>query len=448
MAVDVIMPKLGLTMETGTIVVWRKHEGEPVAEGEILLEVETDKAVVEVPAPGSGILRGVQVGTDQPVPVGTVIARPGGGWRGGRGARGLQPVAWWTSAMATPGVSAATPAARRVAREHGVDLALVMGTGPEGGVKEGDVVAFVAGQSQARPASPSGEEGRGAAWCGHPGAGGFGPGGRIQRADVLGAAGQAGAVQEEPTPASVAQAPTSKGAPPSFSYVSASRRVELNAIRATTARRMAESFQTVPHFALNVEVDMSEAIRMRERLMDSVVKKTGKRLTFTAILVRCVSQVLSQHPEVNASYVDGAIEQYEEINVGVAMALEAGLMVPVIRRANEKSLVETASALSEMEGRAAKMRFRPEELSGGTFTISNLGMYGISEFTAIVNPPESAILAVGQTEDRPVVRDGAVVVRPIMKLTLSIDHRALDGAAAAKFLRDIKLTLENPYLLV
>jgi len=211
---------------------------------------------------------------------------------------------------------------------------------------------------------------------------------------------------------------------------------------------MTESFQTVPHFALSVEVDMTEAIRMRERLMDSVVKKTGRRLTYTAILVRCISQVLRQHPDVNASYVDGAIERYEEVNVGVAMALEAGLMVPVIRRADQMSLVETAAALGELEGRAGTMKFRPEDLFGGTFTISNLGMVGISEFTAIVNPPESGILAVGQTEERPVVRDGSVVVRPIMKLTLSIDHRTMDGATAAKFLRDVKLTLENPYLLV
>lgn len=456
MAVEIIMPKLGLTMETGTIVLWRKKEGEPVTEGEVLLEVETDKATVEVPASSSGILSGVKVGTDEPVPVGTVIAyltAAGESVPTGNGsavsasdeAAGGPTTEETSSAPAKASTSAdgsdrirATPAARRVAREFSIDLSAVQGTGPEGRIKERDVVAFQATAPRSKPVTPLAKKAAEQVGVDLRQVEGTGPSGRVLRADVLKVASQA-APAAAVTPVKVATG---------FSVVSPSKRVALNNIRSTTARRMVESVQTAPHFALSVEVDMSEVIRMRERLMESVVKKTGKRLTYTAILIRCVSEVLRQHPDVNASYIDGAIEQYEEVNVGVAMALENGLMVPVIRNADRKSLADITAAMADLEARAKQMKFRPEELSGGTFTISNLGMFGITEFTAIINPPESAILAVGQTEERPVVRDGQVVVRPIMKLTLSIDHRVMDGATGAKFLRDIKQTLENPYLLV
>jgi pyruvate dehydrogenase E2 component (dihydrolipoamide acetyltransferase) len=436
MAVEIIMPKLGLTMEEGTVVAWRKQDGEAVAAGEVLLEVETDKATVEVPAPADGFLKLLVSAGGAALPVGTVLAYLGDG------AVDSGPTAGGTAPTQTVAEDAervrATPAARRLAREKGIDLTQVAGTGPEGRIKEGDVLSFQPAQGQAKVASPLAKKTAQGLGVDISVVEGTGPAGRVHRADVLMAASGTTAAAEKP-----AARPAT-----SVSYGLPSQRVALSKIRATTAERMTQSFQTAPHFALSVEVDMTEATRMREKLMDSVVMRTGKRLTFTAILVRCVAQVLGQHPDVNASFLDGAIEQWEDVNLGVAMSLKQGLMVPVIRNADRKTMVEISSALGELESRSKEMKFRPEELSGGTFTISNLGMYGISEFTAIINPPESAILAVGQIDDKPVVRDGAVVVRPIMKLTLSIDHRALDGAAAAIFLRDIKTMMENPYLLV
>lgn len=448
MAVDIIMPKLGLTMEEGTVVAWRKQDGEAITEGEVLLEVETDKATVEVPSPASGFLKLVVPAGGDPLPVGSLLAYLSDSDAAGGGPDTATAVAPIHVVSVDRERIRATPAARRAAREKGLDLSGITGTGPEGRIKERDVLSFesvrLQAQAAGKAASPLAKKAAQELGVDVSRVDGTGPAGRVVREDVLRAASTVAAPVQKPA----VEKPPIQQTAAGFDYVPASHRMKLSNMRATTAKRMSQSFQTAPHFALSVEVDMSESARMRQKLIDSVAKSTGKRLTFTAILVRCAGQVLRQRPEVNASYLDGAIERWDEVNVGVAMALEQGLMVPVIRNVDRKSLAEISTALSELEMRSKEMKFRPDDLSGGTFTISNLGMFGISEFTAIINPPESAILAVGQIEDRPVVRDGSVVVRPIMKLTLSIDHRALDGATAAAFLRDFKETMENPYLLV
>ena len=218
--------------------------------------------------------------------------------------------------------------------------------------------------------------------------------------------------------------------------------------RKIIAERMAYSAVTAPHITLSLRVDMSEARRLRAMTMDHIVQQTGQRLSFTAIVARAVAAVLPRHPYLNASLDGERVIAWEEVHLGIATSLEDYLVVPVIRDAHSKNLAELVAAMADLLERARARRLTPAEMSGSTFTISNLGMFGIESFTAIINPPETAILAVGQIVDTPVGSDGGVVLRPLMNLTLSVDHRVVDGAGGARFLSDLKTLLENPYLLI
>ena len=421
MATEVILPKVDMVMETGTFVEWLKQEGETVEKGQPLFVIMTDKAI-EIEAPASGVLAGVNAKADDVIPVSQTIAYilqpgenlPAGGQVAPAAAASLASQSK-APEMSTPtavesappvevvqGKVRATPVARRMATELGIDLAGVRGRGPQG---------------------------------------------RIHRADVLEAA------ETRVLPAAEAPVTIAQGVPLASLQIplpDARRKdvIPLAGPRKIIAQRMAYSAAVAPHITLSVSVDMSEAARLRSRVLTQIEQKTGQRLSFTAILVRALATVLPRHPYLNASLAGEEIVLWEDVHLGVATSLEEYLIVPVIRQAQEKNLEQIVVTLADLVERARAKRLAPSEMSGSTFTISNLGMFGIESFTAIINPPESAILAVGKIVDAYVKVENEMVLRPVMNLTVSADHRIVDGAAAANFLVELKNTLENPYLLI
>ena len=416
MATAVIMPKVDMVMETGTFIEWLKQEGESVEKGSPLFVIMTDKASIEIEAPASGILAGVTAKPDDVIPVTEVIAfvlAPGEDLPAEAPAPPA-PVVEEAVPAPTPvetghaegtetvapgpddGKFRATPVARRLASELGVDLALVEGRGPRG---------------------------------------------RIHKADVLDFAGQGARVQAAPAaaaPAVVVPLPSARQ----------KKVVPLTGPRKIIAERMAYSAFTAPQITLTLSVDMSEAARLRSRLLASIEERTGLRLSFTAILARAVASTLPRHPYLNASLNGDEIVLWEDVHMGIATSIEDYLIVPVIREAQTKDLEQVVAGLGNLVERARAKRLSPSEMAGSTFTISNLGMFGIESFTAIINPPESAILAVGKIVNTPLDVEGQIELRPVMQLTLSADHRIVDGAAGARFLADLKAVLENPYLLI
>ncbi len=431
MATEVIMPKVDMVMDTGTFVEWLKNEGDHVQKGEPLFIVLTDKANIEIEAPAGGVLAGVTAQPDDVIPVTEVIAyilEPGEALPSEIGApapeaapapkaapspRPMEPgAATARLAEAGPGIGKvrATPAARRLAAELGVDLTLVLGSGARDRVHKNDVLAF-AEQAETVKAQPPFVEAPGIAMV----------------PDV-----------QVPLP-----------------NARQKQVVPLAGPRKIIADRMAYSAFTAPHITLSLRVDMSEATRLRDRAQDAIQDKTGHRLSYTAIVARAVARVLPHHPYLNASLQSDKIIVWDDVHLGIATSLEDysqkgtyGLIVPVIQEAQAKNLEQIVSALGDLVERARARRLTPAEMSGSTFTISNLGMFGIESFTAIINPPESAILAVGAIVDTMLPSGEGVELRPVMNLTLSADHRVVDGAAAARFLAELKATLENPYLLI
>jgi pyruvate dehydrogenase E2 component (dihydrolipoamide acetyltransferase) len=418
-ATEVIMPKVDMVMDTGTFVEWLKQEGDHVEKGEPLFVILTDKANIEIEAPASGILAGVRAQPDDVIPVTEVMAYilgPGESLPAETEARPTTtvPAEVPPSAASVPELVAteavrpgpgegkvrATPVARLPAAELGIDLTKVLGLGPRGRIHKADVLAFAERHPQA-----------------------------VVQPGV--AAAPVAAVLHVPLP-------------------DARRKevVTLAGPRKIIADRMAYSAFTAPHITLSLWVDMSEAARLRTRLLESLLAKTGQRLSFTAILARAVATVLPRHPYLNASLHGEEIFLWDDVHLGVATSVEDYLIVPVIREAQAKNLEEILAVLGDLVERARARRLTPAEMTGSTFTISNLGMFGIESFTAIINPPESAILAVGRIVDTPVGAEGEIVLRPMMNLTICADHRVVDGAGAARFLAELKATLENPYLLI
>lgn len=408
---QVIMPKMGDGMSEGTVLRWLKKEGDTVEVGDILAEIETDKASVELPADISGKLVTIQVKEGETVPVGAVIAEIL--------AEGEQPQ---TAVPAPPEQTApaetitpppagktlreepptqervkASPLARRIAQEAGIDLAMVKGTGPGGRIVERDVQQFLASrQGEARP--PIVEPTR-------------------------------------PTEA-VLETPSLTGGEP------------LSRMRRLIAERTTLTKQTVPHFYVTMDIDMSEAMALRERL-NAALPEDAPKISVNDLVTKACALTLARFPRVNALYQNERIYPSSEIHIGIAVALPDGLIVPVLRHCERKTLRQIATETRHLIEKARAGRLTPEEYTGATFSISNLGMYGVDEFIAIINPPAVAILAVGAVQKQPVaLEDDTVVVRPRMKVTLSADHRALDGAVAAEFLRELKAILENPYVMV
>jgi pyruvate dehydrogenase E2 component (dihydrolipoamide acetyltransferase) len=409
MVSEVVMPKMGYDMTEGTIVRWVKQEGDEVKHGEVIAEVETTKVTVEVEAYGSGVLRKIVVREGQTVPVGEVIAIIAGRDEAIPGLEEKAPPAMKEApasvarpAEAGVGVKeegaarvAASPVARQMARQQGVDLTLIRGTGPRGRIIKEDVEVFL----KKRPA-------------------------------------------EVPRPAAAPAAAVPTAAPHEMPHEDR----ELSRIRQTIARRMAESKRVAPHFYVTSDIHMTEALKLRQSL-NALVDERGK-ISVTDMLVKAAARTLREFPEANASFAEGKLRVYHRINIGVAVALDEGLVTPVIPDCDKKPLSQIAQEAKEVVERARTGRLRPDDLTPGTFTISNLGMFDVEEFVAVINPPEAAVLAVGSVIPRPVVIDGEVKVADRMKVTLSADHRVLDGAVAARFLQRFKLFLEQPLHLV
>src|SRR5262245_40939882 len=432
MPTNVIMPALELAQETGKVIHWLKSPGDTVTRGEPIVEIETDKVTMEIEAPASGVLRDVTAQAGDVVPVGKTIARIlAPGEAGASGPVAPPSAAASTSAPAPAGVVKASPLARKIAEQHGIDLAAVKTA--SGRIDKADVLAFVESQKKsagnggpARMAAASPKARRLAAQRGVDlrVVRGSGPGGAVLAADVPTA--------ERPAAAAVHRAATPV-APPGVGN-----------IWRIMAERMTASWTTAPHFYLVREVSVSRLVTWRERAS----KQTGVRITYTDLLVRLVAASLSQHPRANASWKDGTIVQHSEINIGLAVAVEEGLVVPILHRADTLNVAEIAARREDLVTRAQAGKLRPADIQNGSFTISNLGMYGVDAFNAIVNPPQAAILAVGRITDRVLAVDGHPVVRPRLLLTLSCDHRALDGARGAQFLGALAEMIEEPLALL
>lgn len=461
---DVTMPRLSDTMEEGKILRWLKREGDRVEAGELLVEVETDKADMEVESTASGVLAQVKLAEGQTAAVGAVIAviEAGDGARADRGADAraetppasparasaakpdappatpkkepasrptatrppAPPVATARSATAgapparaaaaRDGEPKASPLARALADELGIDLATIRGTGPAGRITRRDVE-----EAQARAS------GGGAAASGpKPPAAGA----EAALEDVA-----AGRVEQELAPTS--KEPASGGV----------RRVPLTKMRASIAKRMTESKREAPHFYLTTVVDMDEAVRLRAQLKALEVEPS---VTYNHMVVKAAADALVRFPDVNARFAGDAIELLEAVNVGIATAVDDGLLVPVLAGADRLDLLAIAVQARALAEKAESGRFTASDLSGATFSVSNLGMFDVDSFSAVLNPPQAAILAVGSVKQRAVVRDGTLAVGWTMALTLSCDHRVIDGARGGRFLADVKRRLENPAALL
>lgn len=428
MATELVMPRMGMTMTEGTIVRWLKSEGDEVKDGEPVVEILTDKAIVEVETPASGILAQILAYEDAVVPVGeaiAIVAAPGEIVKSGD--------------QAEPAPKA-TPVAKRIAAEHGLDLAKIQGTGPGGTITKDDVLRAKPaaeaprtrpGESGRMPASPAARRVAREFNVDLTTVEGTGARGQVTEGDVRRAAAARQAVPSMP--------PTAP-APMAVQPVRGSKKL--------TAERMAHSFQTAPHFYLTVEADARALVDLRARLLPQVDQQYGIRITVTDLLVKLVAAALRKHPLANAAWENGGIRTFDQVNIGVATAGGDGLVVPVIHQADVKTFGELAVAREALTARARDDKLTLNDVSGGTFTLSNLGMFGIDQFSAILNPPQSALLAVGRIRERPVAIGGQLVPRPTLYLTLSVDHRVLDGAQAAAFLQDLVSLIEQPALLV
>ena len=465
MPTPVIMPKYEMTQETGKIARWLKSDGDVVEKGDPLLEIETDKTNIEVESRAAGVLTGICAEPGQVVPVGQPIAyiiKPGEVWPAAAAAPApvaVTPAA--PAAAATPQESSAalraTPIAERMAAEHGIDLRAVAATGPGGRITREDVEAHLAAQAAPPPAADGKVKAVPAARRLARELGvdlstvtGTGPEGRIQSEDVEKAAAAA-----KVAPAEVAAAAEQEisSAPqilsPSTSRPAVRRIVPLTNIRRTIAERMTQSVREAPQFTVEVDVDMGRAMAIVQDYRDGAGASAGPKVTVTALLVKACAWALTQFPAANSMYEADQLVEWDEVNIGVATAIEQGLIVPVVHNADRLGMKEIAARLTDLTVRARENRLKLDDLQGGTFTISNLGMFGTDRFTAILNPPQAAILAVGRVAKRAMVgADDRIEVRQMASLALTADHRVLDGAAGAQFLALIQRALEHPGLLL
>jgi len=460
MATKVHMEALSPTMEEGQVVRWLKSEGDRVANGDIIAEIETDKATMELTARGDGVLRIILVAEGGTAPVGDVIAligtededisefqaaSPVNGTGQSEGAAApadaevalgtsvageASAVAGETSAATGPtagtespsgdigGRIKASPLARRLATESGVALSSMSGSGPAGRIVKRDVEAAIA----TGPATPVGA------------APAVGTVAQVEAATPVGTAAPAEAAGGTAAPIS---------APPFVPSGAEFDDVPLSQMRKTIARRLTESIGPVPHFFLTIEVDMGRAIEARSTI-NTMLEQEGHKVSLNDLIIRATAAALRRHPACNAHWMGDSIRRHNRVHIGVAVAVEGGLITPIIRDGDLKGVAHIAAEVRELAGRAREKRLQPEEYSGATFSISNLGMFGIHEFTAVINPPEAGILAVGGVEEVPVVEEGEVVIRNRMKMTMSCDHRVIDGALGAAFLATLKGMLEEP----
>jgi pyruvate dehydrogenase E2 component (dihydrolipoamide acetyltransferase) len=394
MITEVTMPKLGLTMDEGTILSWLKAEGDTVRAGEALLSVETDKVAIDVEAPANGTLLKIRVQEGNTVPLGEVLAylgdpgeaipekmKPAPGFSVAVAAEARQAV---NLASPPAGPIKVSPIARKLAEENQIDLSTLQGSGPQGRIVEADIQAILSQREQS--------------------------------------------AQSKPVLANIPY-----------------RLQPLTTVQRVTAQRMSESFRTIPHFYLSIELNITRLVELRQGLLTEYEGRLGIRVTYTDLLLKALALTLPKHPLLNASYhTDADIKVYDEINLGIAIASEHGLVVGVIHSAGRMSLGEIVQARQALTVKAQGRKLMPDDISGGTFTLTNLGMYGVDDFSPIINPGQSAILAAGAILERPVSEDGTLVLRPTLHLTLGVDHRVADGIVGAIFLKDFRTLLESP----
>ncbi|MFZ7942076.1 dihydrolipoamide acetyltransferase family protein [Neobacillus sp. 19] len=446
MAKEIFMPKLSSTMAEGTLLQWFKEEGESVEIGEPLFEIMTDKINIEVEAYDAGILLKKYFQVDEQVPVNQIIGyigeaeetvpdtSPGisGSEEAAKEEAEVQAPAEVVSVEAASAGSQsgekprATPAARKLARVNELVLGNIQGSGPNGRVQKRDVVAVVESVSAVPKATPLARKIAAAEQVDLSAVTGSGLNGKIVKTDVISRAARAEAA---PAPAQ-------------------SQRKKMSGMRKVIAERMAQSAYTAPHVTLTTDVDMTKVKELRASLLPVVEKQTGLRLSYTEVLIKASAAALSRHPEVNVSIEGDEIVQHGHVHIGLAVAVPGGLMVPVVKDVLFKGLSELTQDAKDIGKRARENKLLPDQLKGSTFTISNLGMYAVDAFTPIINQPDSAILGVGRIVDKPVAVNGALEIRPMMTLSLSFDHRAIDGAPAAAFLTELKQILENPFELL
>jgi len=438
------MPKMGDTMEEGKILRWIKKEGDPVKKGEMLAEVETDKVNIEIEAFASGTLRKILVSEGNSAPIGAAIAligaadeplsenpgsngatktpatrEPGEHSPGNAQSVPAQVLSSTVTAQTTSptapisgkgGRIFISPIARRIAQEHRLDYATLQGTGPNGRIIKMDVEAALSRLQPVVTALPEA--------VGVPGAQ---PALPVFSTEPIMASIDAGEVVEIP----------------------------LTAMRRTIARRLSQSMQTAPHFYVTSVIDTDKLAALRQQINEyAATDPSPIKVSFNDLIVKAVARALTRIPQVNVSFAEDRILQKKQVHIGVAVALEQGLIVPVLRNADQRGILDIAREARRLSEAAREGKLRPEDFSGGTFTVSNLGMFDVDSFTAVINPPESAILAVGSITPTPVVVEGQVVVRNRIKVTLSADHRAIDGAMAARFLQEVKRLLEEPFGLI
>ncbi len=460
MATKVHMEALSPTMEEGQIVRWLKAEGDAVANGDVLAEIETDKATMELVARGEGVLRKRLLEEGATAPVGAVIGVIGGAdedigaivaeaEEAGGGSAGAGATTAPAAAAATATTSAAateTQAAPAPGSTDGVDQQAAQGA------------TAAAGDGGRVKASPLARRLASEAGLALEGLAGSGPGGRIVKRDVEAA--RRGTVPQAGVPADAGAASAGTGAAavgtsgPRIGVAAGVHEgpdveeVPVSQMRKTIAKRLVTSIGPVPTFYLTIDVDVTQIVEARERINERLSAQ-GLKVSVNDMLLKATAMALRQHPEVNAAWHEDHIKRYHRVHLGVAVAVEDGLITPVVRDAHVKGVARIAAEVRELAGRARDKRLQPEEYTGATFSVSNLGMFGIQEFTAIINPPEAGILAVGQVEERAVLdEDGDFVMQHRMKVTMSCDHRVVDGATGARFLQTLRAYLEEPAMMM
>ena len=446
MATQVIMPKLSPTMEEGQLSRWLKKEGDKVSMGEPLAEIDTDKATMEMQALGSGVLRKILIQEGESAPLGQLIAIIG------EPDEDISALAAQAASSQAPKAAAPAEPAKESKEPEPAPTSVPEGTTTQVSAKASGNGSQEAVQSEsastgrlivsplaARMAAESGIDLRSVS--------GTGPGGRIIKRDVEELiSGSKSATAAAPAPQrhlrAVESTPFQKSA---TAQASAYRDEPASEMRRTIAKRLVTSLGPVPHFFLTTEIEMDRAAEMRKGIneLDPELK-----ISINDVIIKVAAAALMQHPQVNASFQDKVVRYYEHADIGVAVAIEEGLITPIVRAADQKSLSEIAVEVRDLAERARHRKLRPEEYMGATFSVSNLGMFGIDEFTAIINPPEAAILAVGSMSPKPVVRNNELIIRQMMRVTMSCDHRVVDGATGARFLQTFKKILENPLFLV
>ena len=461
MAVEVIMPKAGSEMEEGEIVQWFKNEGDHVEEGEVLLEIVTDKVNMEVEAEATGTLLKILAQAGDVVPVVKTIAwigEPGEKIPGASESGEVAPAETviekkvdYTPVKEVEKVDysglRATPAARAYARKKGIDLSKVKGSGPKGRIHKDDVLDYKLNSKV--KISPLAERIAKIEGINTESIVGTGPNGKIMKADVLSVL--HGAQKAEAAPKAEV-APKAAKAPkaPNENQWGVVETVPMSPMRKVISKRMSESYFSAPTFVVNVEVDMTELLALRKKVVDAIIEETGKKATVTDFISLAVIKSLMKHPYVNASLSSDEKEMslHHYVNLSIAVGMDSGLVVPVIKGADKMSLKELVVASKEITTKALNGKLKPDEMADSTFTISNLGMYGVKSFVPIINQTNTAILGVSATVPKPVVYNGEVTVRPIMTLTLTADHRVVDGLEGAKFMKTLKEAIENPLSLL